>query len=106
MPAHDEHTVPGNFADDEMVSEGVAVTIRDGVAGFRPIAFDRLSEEQGEHAAELMLLVGQRRQLAREIDEMVEHMRGIGCSWGVIGWCVGTSSEAARQRWASWQGVE
>lgn len=92
---HDEHTVPGNDEFDE----DVVLSVSGGVAAIRPASFDRLSADAREHAMELLQLVGQRRQIANEIDGLIAHMRSMSVSWNVIGWCVGTSSEAARQRW-------
>ena len=34
-----------------------------------------------------------------ETDELVAEARSAGLSWAVIGWSVGTTGEAARQRW-------
>lgn len=93
--------MPGND-DHELLAEGVAVTVSpEGIAGFRPVAFDRMSPDRKLLAGELIKLVGQQRHLARELESLVQHMRDHGVSWQVIGWCVGTSGEAARQRWGS-----
>lgn len=94
----DDLNLPGN---DEHDDESVAVTLAaGGVAGLVPESFGRLSSDERGLCTQLISLVGRRRWLAREIDDLVQHMRHHGLSWGVVGWCVGTSSEAARQRWS------
>jgi hypothetical protein len=95
----DDMNVPG--AAGGLPSEDVALVLpRDGgPAIVTPASFDRLGPDARDLAGQLMRLVGQRRMLAREIDALVEHMREHRISWVVIGWCVGTTAEAARQRW-------
>lgn len=96
----DAMNYPGNW-DEEMAGD-VTVSL-DPMSGFgmlTPQSFDRLAPEDREACLELMRLVGKRRNLARDIDQAVEHLRAHhGVSWSLIGWCVGTTGEAARQRW-------
>lgn len=91
----DELNVQGN--DD--LSGDVTVAVRDGVAMLKPPGFDRLDPDVRAALVDVMMLVGQRRALGREIDQAVRHLRGHGVSWGVLGWCVGLTSEGARRRW-------
>lgn len=95
----DDMNVPGNaeLAPDD---EGVSIVLGHGqFATLEPASFKRLDRHRLAAARELMQLVGRRRHLAMEIEDLVLEMREHGVSWGVIGWCVGTTSEAARQRW-------
>jgi ketosteroid isomerase-like protein len=37
----------------------------------------------------------------RELETLVHEAREVGLSWDAIGWAVGTTGEAVRQRWGS-----
>lgn len=93
----DDMNVPGN---DEFDGEDQVVALNEhGAAVIRPKSFDRLPPRALELANQLMGLVAHRRFLAQHIDELVPRARDLGLSWGQIGWCVGTSGQAAQQRW-------
>lgn len=94
----DRFTVPGG--DGQHLGEAVTIRLaQNGVAVIRPASFDRLSPDALAAAEELQVIVGMRRQLAQQLDQAVLDARSDGLSWGQIGFCVGTSGEAARQRW-------
>jgi hypothetical protein len=98
----DELNVPGND-DPEFAGQEVAVYINneDGSAGLRPASFDRLRPHTVDVLAELQRTVAARRRLADYIAHLVPEAREAGASWAQIGWSVGTSGEAARQRWGA-----
>jgi hypothetical protein len=52
-----------------------------------------------EVAGDLAELSAQLRVLEERRAELVKRARGRGLSWDSIGWCVGTTGEASRQRW-------
>jgi hypothetical protein len=89
--------VPGN--DEVDLGDGVGVTLRDGIAGFRPVAFGRMSPALQELAGEMILNIGTQRRLSTEFDSMVDHARRHGMSWGSIGWCAGMTAQGAQNRW-------
>ncbi len=93
-----------DVGNDEHEDEGVAVvTGAGGAAAFLPIppaGMDRLGSEAVARVSALQHAVMARRELLRQVDGLVEELRELGVSWNVIGWSVGTSSEAARQRWS------
>lgn len=94
----DELSVPGNA---EQV-EPVTVTLsHDGIAAMRPQSWDRLAPEQRQALGDVMLLAGQRRQLAAEIGEIVQHLKHHGVPWSAIAWSTGMTAEGARRRWGS-----
>jgi hypothetical protein len=49
----------------------------------------------------LQELAGIVRATQLGIAETVQEARSAGASWDAIGWSVGTTGEAARQRWAA-----
>lgn len=66
-----------------------------------PRAVDRLGSEQRGSVFEAARLS---REIADRQAQLTVHVldaRARGVSWAVIGWAVGTSGEAARQRWGS-----
>ncbi len=86
--------------------EGEAVAVVRGAGGalaflpMPPAGLERLSGEGIADVAALQQAVMARRELLHQVDVLVESLRLRGASWGVIGWSVGTSAEAARQRWS------
>jgi len=96
-PDFDDLTVPGNSELDD----GVVVTLREGIAAFRPQSWDRLSPEVRQALGDVMLLAGQRRHLADQIGEIVVHLHGHGVPWSAIGWATGMTAEGARRRWGA-----
>lgn len=67
----------------------------------QPRAVSRLGADQREA---LDRLVRQAREIERQralLDATVRKARDQGVSWAVIGWALGTTGEAARQRWGA-----
>lgn len=64
-----------------------------------PVSVRRLRPAQADAVSELQKATMKREELMQRIDHLVGDLREEGVSWGVIGWSVGTTSEAARQRW-------
>jgi hypothetical protein len=79
------------------------VTDEDGGrhAAFVPVALGRLGAEGLGMMADLQKVVLQIRESQDRLGALVVEARDLGMSWGSIGWCVGTSEPAARQRWGS-----
>lgn len=87
----------GNGTDDD---DGVAVALTaNGGAVFVPQSLRRASPAQREVVRQLQLTVLRRQRLMDEVDALVAELRSSGVSWNSIGWSVGTTGEAARQRW-------
>jgi hypothetical protein len=66
-----------------------------------PTAVAKLDPQARALADALAADVVRRAELDRAITARVLDLRAIGVSWHVIGYAVGTSGEAARQRWGS-----
>jgi len=64
-----------------------------------PVAVRRLRGEALEVASRIQSVAAEIGSLQDYLAEGVAHGRDLGLSWGVIGWSVGTTGEAARQRW-------
>ena len=64
-----------------------------------PRAFARLSQEGMEVVSDLQRKAFALHDLRDEVEALVIQSREAGASWAVIGWSVGTSGDAARQRW-------
>jgi hypothetical protein len=64
----------------------------------RPRSVTRLDEKGQQLLKELQVAAAQIQDAERRVREGVGRLRGNGVSWSAIGWCVGTSGEAARQR--------
>jgi hypothetical protein len=94
--------VGGLGADDDFAGVAV-VTGSGGAVAFVPIppaGVARLGPDAVALVSALQRSVIERRELLRKMDGLVEELRELGVSWNVIGWSVGTSAEAARQRWS------
>jgi hypothetical protein len=83
---------------DETVT--LSVDRETGVAGWWPESYKRLDGHVQSMLTSLREAVEYRRALESQIDEFVLDLRGHSISWTLIGFGVGTSAEAARQRWA------
>lgn len=64
-----------------------------------PRALNRLSDQGREVIADLQAVAIAARQAQEHVSEHVALARRVGASWDLIGWSVGTTGEAARQRW-------
>jgi hypothetical protein len=83
---------------------GVALVItEDGRSIMEPImpkAVERATAEQQTLIADLQGPVRVIMLAVQDLDAAVFAAREGGLSWQTIGWCVGTSAQAARQRWS------
>jgi hypothetical protein len=88
--------------------EGGPVAVRrthDGRAFFQPAdalnprALERLDGDQQHVLAAIQTNAMQIRMATEDLDQHVALAREMGVSWHLIGWSVGTTGEAARQRW-------
>lgn len=70
------------------------------LAGPRPRAVAQLSGDAEVVFNGLARSHRQLRQLEDQLADDVAAARGYGVSWATIGWAVGLSGEACRQRWA------
>ncbi len=66
-----------------------------------PRALMKLRGEQLEAAADLQHVVAELMRWQVKVDEAVADARAQGLSWGAVGWCVGTTAQAAQRRWAA-----
>lgn len=86
----------------------VDVVVRGGPAGREAVVVPRGIARLGEEGFELMhTLQHIALELARLTDSLevtVDSARARGMSWASIGFCVGTTGEAARQRWGDLDG--
>lgn len=92
---------PGGVGTDpDALGLGVAVSrTASGAAYFRPRSIMNLSAEAAQVVAALQRAAIHRAEVDASIDELVLELRDLGASWAAIGWSVGTTGEAARQRW-------
>lgn len=92
------------MGDDKAAAKGVQVRMITDSQGrrsaiFVPVAFARLSEEAVEVVADLQRETLLLQETRDRIEALVVEARTVGASWDVIGWSVGTSGQASRQRW-------
>lgn len=92
------------FAPDLLEhDDGVIISARGRgdlrTAVLRPSSVDRATPAQHDALHDLQRSALAVRDAQAALREDVEHARALGVSWGLIGWCVGTSGEAARQRY-------
>jgi hypothetical protein len=66
-----------------------------------PRAVARLGADQRAALDWLSLVAAEMERLQDQLSDKVAAARSQGVSWAVIGQAVGTSGEAARQRWGS-----
>ncbi len=98
--------------DDELEDVGPGLTEEGDVqvvhgpafgAYFRPTAgapraWDRLTDEGQFNVAQLQKAAAQLHKLQGELYDHVRAARAAGVSWALVGWSIGTTGEAARQR--------
>ena len=89
-----------------MAGDGQDVTVRvaEGVDGSRsavllPASARRLNGEQTEVLSQMQHRAIAAGRIRRELDDLAVEARDVGISWSLIGWSVGLTGEAARQRW-------
>lgn len=88
----------------EGAEDGVSVLMGKGPNGerraaFLPRAMQKLGNDGVVMAADLQRTVLAMQQLQETLSRQVSEARDMGMSWNSIGWCVGTTGDAARQRW-------
>ena len=86
-------------------ADGVQVRMGKGRDGGRttvivPRAVARLSQEASEVVSDLQGKAFQLQEIREQVEDLVVIAREVGVSWDVIGWSVGTTGQAARQRWS------
>lgn len=96
-----EPSLGGDESDQE-----VSVTAFEDEDGHRrvlvlPKSLRRLEPEQQDVAWELQQAVVQAMRARELVEQLAAEAREAGLSWNVIGWCVGTSPQAARKRFGS-----
>ena len=92
------------MSDEAAAREGVSVRVSTSADGKRavvlvPRGFARLSDEGMEVVSELQREAFALHDIRDRVEALVIESREAGASWAVIGWSVGTSGDAARQRW-------
>jgi hypothetical protein len=93
-----EDTGPG------LTEEGAVEVVKTstGEAFFRPAvrprSWDRLGEEGQYVLAGLQGIAAQIHEMQGHLEEHVLEARELGASWDLIGWSIGTTGEAVRQR--------
>ena len=63
-----------------------------------PRSLQRLDADAKLDVADLMRCVAALAELQDQVGLLVDDLRGQGVSWSGIGWALGTTGEAARQR--------
>jgi hypothetical protein len=98
----DEDGTPGDEGTDlDLVADGVLVALAPaGGAYLMPKSVTRLSGDAADVVAELQSAALARREISDRVEQLVREARDLGASWDAIGWSVGTTGQAARQRWA------
>jgi len=97
-----EPVIFAEIAPDDAVVLSVVVDA-DGVrhAALLPRSVEKLSPVAQILVSEAQHAVSELRQLQSDIGGLAYALRSEGASWHAIGWCVGTTGEAARQRWGA-----
>lgn len=95
---------PVNVGTGDHTEDGVSLyraTGPDGKqhAALMPKALGKLGKEGILMASDIQHTVISIRKQQEELEELIEQARDLGMSWNSIGWCVGTTGDAARQRW-------
>lgn len=67
--------------------------------GLVPRAVRSASPELLDVFSAMQHTAGEVERLVQVLGDLATDARDLGASWASIGWCVGTSGEAARQRW-------
>jgi len=95
-------TPGGDGSDPEAVNDGVEILrAPSGAHYFRPRSITKLTGDAADVIAEVQAAALQREKIGRRLEELVNEARECGASWDAIGWSVGTTGQAARQRWGT-----
>jgi hypothetical protein len=100
-PRTDPYDDFSDIGNDEHDDDGMAIVKVDGMAALVPLAIRRLEPSSMRHMAKLQNVVRRRQALGELVDELVADARSQGVSWSSVGWCVGTTGDAARKRWGT-----
>lgn len=84
--------------DDDNVEVQIIKTAL-GRAVIVPRSLSRLTGGALEAIADVQLVAAEIQAQGDQLEVFVREARDHGASWAAIGWSVGTSGEAARQRW-------
>lgn len=87
---------PTDFDGDEVL---VVTGLPGGAAAVVPRSLERLDGESKVLMAAVMRKAAEINEMHAQLSELVAEARERGVSWAGIGWAVGTTGEAARQRW-------
>lgn len=87
---------PGGVTD--FVGDDVLIEVLDGHAAMVPRSLKRLPAESKLLMAEGIKRVQAIYELQNELESLIADMRDANVSWAAIGWVLGTTGEAARQR--------
>ena len=98
----DSYDPPGQSIEDFPDDQRIGVTrLPDGRHVVLPESLTRLAGHDLEIAADLQHVAAELRRLDDHRTALVREARDSGLSWNAIGWCVGTTGEAARQRFGA-----
>ena len=90
--------------DDLADGEPLAVVVRQQgrlAAAILPASVSKLSGDQLEVVSDLQHLAADIADRQMQLGRLVDEARDLGVSWVAIGWSVGTTGEAARQRFGA-----
>lgn len=92
----------GAGVDPDALVDGVAlIRTAEGSGVIVPRALAKLRGPAATAAAQLQHQARVRADAQERIDHLVDHCREEGLSWGSIGWCLGTTSQAVQQRYGN-----
>jgi hypothetical protein len=92
---------PVTIGTEEAAEDGVEIVRSEsGRVAFVPRSVGRLRGEALEIASEIQEVVVGIREAQERLDSLVQEGREVGMSWSAVGWCVGTTGDAARRRWS------
>jgi hypothetical protein len=104
MAVHDveEDWSEVRLGTSEAAEEGVVLMrTQNGGVVMLPKSLRDLRGEALEVTQEIQDARAQMHELQARVDVLVETARDLGLSWNAIGWCVGTTGDAARRRWGA-----
>jgi len=93
-----DHLGIGRTHREEDGDVGITRTPEGGLV-ILPVSVRRLTGEALEVASDIQAVAAEIGALQERLTEGVAYGRQVGLSWGVIGWSVGTTGDAARKRW-------
>lgn len=90
-----------DVGNEEFGDEDVAIVRGRTAAAFIPASIANLGEEQAEIVGQIQHVALAIADHQDQLERLVIEARELGVSWSAIGWSVGTTPQAARQRWMS-----